>query len=100
MDRSRDVAIHIVSYDELGFGPKLATEFVRGRFSVDKINAHRVRAYDCLSNDQVLSLVRSHVRPSGLTSGFGGSIAITDGLIHQQDIRRPSTSHAASRPSA
>ena len=26
---------------------------------------------------------------AGLTAGFGGRIALVDGLIHQQDIRRP-----------
>ncbi len=33
--------------------------------------------------------VRSHLDPSGLTAKFGGRIALTDGLIHHQDIRRP-----------
>jgi uncharacterized protein (TIGR03083 family) len=27
-------------------------------------------------------------RPSGLPKGFGGGIALTDGTIHHQDIRR------------
>ena len=37
----------------------------------------------------MLALVRSHLRPRGLTAGFGGRIALTDGTIHHQDIRRP-----------
>jgi uncharacterized protein (TIGR03083 family) len=34
-------------------------------------------------------VVRHHQQPRGLTAGFGGRIALTDGVIHHQDIRRP-----------
>jgi uncharacterized protein (TIGR03083 family) len=34
-------------------------------------------------------LVKEHLQPRGLTAGFGGRIALADGLIHHQDIRRP-----------
>ncbi|MGH3432566.1 MAG: hypothetical protein ACRDQB_06995, partial [Thermocrispum sp.] len=27
--------------------------------------------------------------PRGLTAGFGGRIGVLDGMIHQQDVRRP-----------
>lgn len=30
-----------------------------------------------------------HQQPRGLTAGFGGRIALTDGVVHHQDIRRP-----------
>jgi uncharacterized protein (TIGR03083 family) len=33
--------------------------------------------------------MRQYAEPQGLTAGFGGRIALTDGMIHQQDIRRP-----------
>jgi uncharacterized protein (TIGR03083 family) len=33
--------------------------------------------------------VKEHLQPRGLTAGFGGRIALADGLIHHQDIRRP-----------
>jgi uncharacterized protein (TIGR03083 family) len=36
----------------------------------------------------VLEQYRRHRQPTGLTAGFGGRIALTDGLIHHQDIRR------------
>ncbi len=36
----------------------------------------------------MLDLVARNLRPRGLTSGFGGGIALTDGTIHHQDIRR------------
>ncbi|HET8589248.1 MAG TPA: maleylpyruvate isomerase family mycothiol-dependent enzyme, partial [Nakamurella sp.] len=37
----------------------------------------------------MLAEVRAHLTPRGVTALFGGGIALTDGLIHQQDIRRP-----------
>jgi len=37
----------------------------------------------------VLAVVRAHLDRNGLTAGFGGRIALTDGTIHHQDIRRP-----------
>ena len=33
-------------------------------------------------------MVKEHLQPRGLPAGFGGRIALTDGLIHHQDIRR------------
>ena len=33
-------------------------------------------------------MIRTDTEPHGLTGGFGGRIALTDGMIHQQDIRR------------
>ena len=41
-----------------------------------------------LTVPEVVGLVARSSRPRGLTSGFGGAIALTDGLIHQQDVRR------------
>lgn len=38
--------------------------------------------------DELLALLRKHVSPRGLTSAFGGRIALVDTLIHHQDIRR------------
>lgn len=34
-------------------------------------------------------LMRRCIPPRGLTSAFGGMITLVDGMIHQQDIRRP-----------
>lgn len=33
--------------------------------------------------------MRTCIPPRGWTAGFGGMIALVDGMIHQQDIRRP-----------
>jgi uncharacterized protein (TIGR03083 family) len=86
--RVRDVVAHMFSYEELGpFG--LVGRFLRGGLRGDRVNAVGVAANAHRGPDELLALVRAHLRPRGLTAGFGGRIALTDGLIHQQDIRRP-----------
>jgi uncharacterized protein (TIGR03083 family) len=86
--RVRDVAIHTVSYDELSTSG-LVIRFLRGRLSTDRINAIGVAGYADYSPEQIVALIGSCAEPSGLTGAFGGRIALTDGMIHQQDIRRP-----------
>jgi len=83
----RDVAIHTVSYDELTTGG-LVGRFLKGRLSVDRINALGVADYADRSPEEITAMIRAHAEPHGLTGGFGGRIALTDGMIHQQDIRR------------
>ncbi|CAN5609982.1 hypothetical protein BH10ACT9_BH10ACT9_58730 [soil metagenome] len=86
--RVRDVVAHALGYDELS-PAELAARFAKGRFAVNRINALGVEAYAHHTPAQLCGLVRDHVRPSGLSKGFGGRIALTDNMIHQQDIRRP-----------
>jgi uncharacterized protein (TIGR03083 family) len=86
--RVRDVVAHMYSYEELG-PVGLVGRFVRGGLRLDRINAAGVAAYADRSPDELLALVRDHQQPRGLTAGFGGRIALTDGVIHHQDIRRP-----------
>jgi uncharacterized protein (TIGR03083 family) len=83
----RDVAIHTVSYDELS-AARLVGRFLKGRLNTDRINAIGVADYADRSPEQITALIRAHAEPHGLTGGFGGRIALTDGMIHQQDIRR------------
>jgi uncharacterized protein (TIGR03083 family) len=83
----RDVAIHTVSYDELSTAG-LVGRFLKGRLNTDRINAIGVADYADRSPEQITALIRAHAQPHGLTGGFGGKIALTDGMIHQQDIRR------------
>lgn len=83
----REVAIHTVSYDELTTGG-LVGRFLKGRLSVDRINALGVADYADRSPEEITAMIRAHAEPHGLTGGFGGRIALTDGMIHQQDIRR------------
>jgi uncharacterized protein (TIGR03083 family) len=84
----RDVALHIVSYEELTTPGLLAT-FLRGGLRVRTINDVAMTRYRDITTDDIINLVERHQRPRGLTSGFKGGIALTDGTIHQQDIRRP-----------
>jgi uncharacterized protein (TIGR03083 family) len=83
----RQVAVHTVSYDELTTGG-LVGRFLKGRLNTDRINAIGVADYADRSADEIVALIRAHTEPHGLTGGFGGKIALTDGMIHQQDIRR------------
>lgn len=83
-----DVVAHMLSYEELG-ARQLAERFLRGRLSVDRVNDIGLREYATRTPAQLIELLDDHLDPAGLTSGMGGAIALTDGMIHQQDIRRP-----------
>ena len=83
-----DVVAHVLSYDELT-GRQLAGRFLRGRFRVDRVNALGLQEYSTRTPAELIALLVSHLTPAGLTAGMGGRIALTDGMIHQQDIRRP-----------
>ncbi|MHA6785547.1 maleylpyruvate isomerase family mycothiol-dependent enzyme [Pseudonocardia saturnea] len=86
--RVRDVVAHMFSYEELSpIG--LVGRFITGGVLPDRVNAVGVAAYADRSPDELLALVRNNQQPRGLTAGFGGKIALTDGVIHHQDIRRP-----------
>ena len=85
--RVREVAVHTVSYDELSTGG-LVRRFLKGRLNSDRINAIGVADYADRTTDQIVAMIRANTEPTGLTGGFGGKIALTDGMIHQQDIRR------------
>src|SRR5262249_33542899 len=82
------VLAHVVSYDELGrWG--LVRRFAKGWFVPECVNAVGVAEYATRSPEQLTELMRACIPPRGLTAGFGGMIALVDGMIHQQDIRRP-----------
>ena len=85
--RVRDVVAHVISYEELSKAG-LVGRFLRGGLAPDRVNAVGVRDYGDRSPDELVALLRNHLTPRGLTAGFGGRIALTDGLIHHQDIRR------------
>lgn len=86
--RVRDVVAHMYSYEDLG-PVGLVRRFVRGGLRLDGVNAAGVAAHAGSGPDELLALVRAHQQPRGLTAGFGGRIALTDGVVHHQDIRRP-----------
>ena len=85
--RVRDVVAHMFSYDELST-PALMGRFARGWFVLNRVNAVGVTEYTRRTPDELLVLVRANLEPSGLPGYFGGLVALIDGMIHQQDIRR------------
>jgi uncharacterized protein (TIGR03083 family) len=86
--RVRDVVAHMFSHETLDW-LSVIRRFAQRGFRVDGVNAIGVAAYRTRSIDELLALVRAHVTPRGFTAAFGGTIALTDAVIHQQDIRRP-----------
>jgi uncharacterized protein (TIGR03083 family) len=81
----KDVVAHVVSYEELSpFG--LAKRFAKGR--VVRANEVGVMEFAPMSPHELMDFLDRHLRPHGLTAGFGGMIALVDGTIHHQDIRR------------
>lgn len=86
--RVRDVVAHVLSYDELD-RPELLRRFVKGGLLVNRINAIGVAEYARRSPEELTELMRACIPPRGFTSMFGGMVALVDGMVHQQDIRRP-----------
>ena len=84
----REVVAHVLSYDELDTRGLIA-RFAKARLLPDAANAIGVAAYSAHEPEQLLALLNRHLRPRGLPAAFGGRIALVDGLIHHQDIRRP-----------
>jgi uncharacterized protein (TIGR03083 family) len=86
--RVRDVVAHLFSYEDLSL-PDLGRRFVQGRFSLNRINAICLAEHAQKSPAQLTALASRCLQPRGLTAGFNGAIALVDGMIHNQDIRRP-----------
>jgi uncharacterized protein (TIGR03083 family) len=86
--RVRDVVAHVISYDELS-GLELVQRFAKGALLTNRVNAVGVAEYGGRTPEQLRQILASHLKPRGLTAGFGGMIGLVDGMIHQQDIRRP-----------
>ncbi|MFD4182301.1 maleylpyruvate isomerase family mycothiol-dependent enzyme [Rhodococcus sp. NPDC058514] len=84
----RDVVAHMLSYEELR-PVGLARRFVRGLLRFDRANEIGLADLAGHSPQQLVDLLDRSMQPRGLTTGFGGRIALVDGMIHQQDIRRP-----------
>jgi uncharacterized protein (TIGR03083 family) len=86
--RVRDVVAHVIGYDPMSrLG--LLRRMAKGLVTQGGANAVGVAEYAGKSPEELTALMRQYAVPQGLTSGFGGRIALTDGMIHQQDIRRP-----------
>jgi uncharacterized protein (TIGR03083 family) len=84
----RDVVAHCVSFE--GLSPRdLTVRFLKGRLQTDRINGLAVADLADRTPGQLVTILRDNARPKGLGAGFGGKVALTDNMIHQQDIRRP-----------
>jgi uncharacterized protein (TIGR03083 family) len=81
----KDVVAHMISYEELGT-VGLIKRFLKGR--ILRANEVGVDEFAPMSTQQLLEFLGNHLTPQGLTAGFGGMIALVDGTIHHQDIRR------------
>ncbi|WP_019814275.1 maleylpyruvate isomerase family mycothiol-dependent enzyme [Saccharomonospora saliphila] len=85
--RVREVVAHVVSYDELGLRG-LARRFRTARATGTERNAVGVAEYVGRTPDELTSLLERYAVPRGLPAFAGGMVALVDGLIHHQDIRR------------
>ena len=86
--RVRDVVAHVIGYDVAGM-TGFARTLVRSGLSPDGANQRVVEDLRDLDPWGLLDLVRRYETPAGLPARFGNRIALTDGAIHHQDIRRP-----------
>jgi uncharacterized protein (TIGR03083 family) len=85
--RVRDVVAHVIGYDELDTLSLLA-HAAHGRLRPGRVNAITLAAYSAHSPEQLLALLKAHLEPRGLPAALGGRVALAEGLIHHQDIRR------------
>jgi uncharacterized protein (TIGR03083 family) len=84
----REVVTHVVDYDHLGFR-ELLGQAVRGGLRLNRMNALGIARNSEWTPDELIARLEERLDPRGLTTAFGGRVALLDGLIHQQDIRRP-----------
>ncbi|OLR93476.1 maleylpyruvate isomerase family mycothiol-dependent enzyme [Actinokineospora bangkokensis] len=83
--RVRDVVAHVFDYDSLGVGGTVR-RLVKGGVAGNQAGVDEARAR---TPAELLAVARERVSPHGLPAAFGARIALTDGLVHHQDIRRP-----------
>jgi uncharacterized protein (TIGR03083 family) len=93
----RDVVTHVLSFEGVGMGD-VVRQYLRRLLPgsrgplegplgpLDAVDEPPRPRHDPAL---LIATLASHLTPTGLTAGFGGRIALTDGLIHQQDLRRP-----------
>lgn len=86
--RVRDVVAHVISYDDLDVRG-LLTCVARGRLRLGRVNAVALSRFDSCGPEQLLAWLKDHPQPRGLPAALGGRVALVEGLIHHQDIRRP-----------
>ncbi|MEJ2863904.1 maleylpyruvate isomerase family mycothiol-dependent enzyme [Actinomycetospora flava] len=86
--RVRDVVAHVIGFDVQGMTGYVRTLVLAGG-SPNRANQLAVDALRDLDPWWLLDLVKRYRTPEGMTARQGYRIALTDGAIHHQDIRRP-----------
>jgi uncharacterized protein (TIGR03083 family) len=86
--RVRDVAAHVLSYEEHGWDD-LTRRVVKARFRPGRVNEVALADYAALEPMELVEFLRDHLTPRGATAGFGGRVGLVDAVIHHQDMRRP-----------
>lgn len=86
--RVRDVVAHVISYEDLS-RPRAVARMAWGALRYRDPNAIGVAVNAAKPPSELTALMRKYATPRGSTAGFDGRIALTDGMVHQQDIRRP-----------
>jgi len=84
----RDVAAHVVSYDQLD-PPAVLRRLAEAKLSPSRANQIGVEHARPLTTAQLVDSFRQHSRPRGLAASYHGMIGLSDAVIHHQDIRRP-----------
>ncbi|BDD84852.1 hypothetical protein TPB0596_46150 [Tsukamurella pulmonis] len=84
----RDVVAHHFSYDMLTAG-QTARRIITGLRHPGGPNALGIEYLADQSTDELVETVRRHLDPRGIVTAFGCRVALTDGMHHQQDVRRP-----------
>ncbi|WP_372443024.1 maleylpyruvate isomerase family mycothiol-dependent enzyme [Mycolicibacterium baixiangningiae] len=87
--RVRDLAAHVISYDDLSFAQIAKRRVVDARGSMDRFNAIAIDDYASFTTAELVDIIRERAQPRGYMAAFGGTIGLLDAMIHQQDIRRP-----------
>ncbi|TAN29678.1 MAG: maleylpyruvate isomerase family mycothiol-dependent enzyme [Actinomycetota bacterium] len=85
--RVRDVVAHVICYDVLGWRG-LPRYMIQGRLVTNRVNAASLADYDRHDPEELLALLERHLQPHGLSAALGGRVALVEGIIHHQDIRR------------
>lgn len=86
--RIRDVAAHVVSYEEHS-RTDLAKRLAKARFRPGRFNEVGLAEYNQRDPDELVEFLRGHLTPQGPTARFDGRVGLVDAVIHHQDMRRP-----------
>lgn len=78
----REVVAHVLSFEDLGW-PALVRLFLRSGVRFERVNELALARFTEATGAQLVDRMRTYLEPRGLTAGFGGGIALADGMIHQ-----------------